>query len=90
MNRRSLIQLLVGAIAAIAGLGSLTFLRQDRCRDAGGQWSSAERFCAGPNGPIAVERWSDVAIAIALAFSVAWILYRMSTFVNRSRSSPPS
>ena len=43
MNRHSLIQLLIGVIAAVAGLTTMIFIRQDRCLDAGGAWSAQTR-----------------------------------------------
>ena len=86
MNRRSVIQLLIGVIAALGGLGALTVIRQNRCVDAGGQWSIAQRSCAGPSGPIPVDRWSDVTIALIIGLLLAVMLYRASTFANRRRS----
>jgi preprotein translocase subunit SecG len=52
MNRRSLIQLLIGVIAAVVGLTTMVLVRQDRCLDAGGSWSAQTRVCLGPDGPL--------------------------------------
>ena len=89
MNRRSLIQLLIGVIAAMAGLAAMTVLRQNRCVASGGAWSADERTCVGPDGPIAVAQASDLAVAVVIGFLVAFMLYRASTFAQRhaSRSS---
>jgi hypothetical protein len=86
MNRRSVIQLLIGVIAAVGGLGALTVIRQNRCVDAGGQWSMTQRSCTGSSGPIPVERWSDVTIALVIGLLLAVMLYRASTFANRRQS----
>ena len=86
MNRRSLIQILIGVIATLASLGSLMVVRQNRCVAAGGQWSVAERTCAGPNGPIAVAQPADFAVAIAVGALLAFMLYRLSTFATRRAS----
>ena len=67
MNRRSVIQLLIGIIAMLGGLGALTVVRQNRCVEAGGQWSMTQRSCTGPSGPLAVDRWSDIDLGLGLA-----------------------
>ena len=89
MTRRSLIQLLIGVISAIAGLAAMNAFRQDRCLDAGAQWNAATRACVGADGPLALGRSSDVIVAIGIAIVVAFMLYRASTFAGR-RSSRPS
>ena len=83
MNRRSIIQLLIGVIAALGGLGALTVIRQNRCLDAGGQWSVVQRSCTGPSGPILVDRWSDITVALIVGLLLAVMLYRASTYANR-------
>ena len=88
MNRRSLIQLLIGVIAAVAGLTAMILVRQDRCLDAGGSWNAATRVCLGPNGPLAVARGSDVTVAIGIGLLVAFMLYRVSTFADRRVPRP--
>lgn len=88
MNRRSLIQLLIGVIAAIAGLAALTVVRQDRCLDAGGQWMAATRSCAGPDGPLVVTRGYDVFAAIGIGVLLASMLYRVFTIARRKASRP--
>ena len=88
MNRNSVIQLLIGIIATMAGLAALNAVRQDRCLDAGGQWMAATRSCAGPDGPLAVARGSDVIAAIVIGVLLAFMLYRASTFARRRASRP--
>ena len=83
MNRRSLIQLLIGVIAAVAGLATMMLVRQDRCLEAGGSWSAQTRVCLGPDGPLIVARASDVSVAIGIGLLVAFMLYRASTFAER-------
>ena len=88
MNRRSLIQLLIGVIAAVAGLAIMVLLRRDRCLDAGGSWNATTRVCLGPDGPLAVARASDVTVAILIGLLVAFMLHRVSTFANRHAARP--
>ena len=88
MNRRSLIQVLIGVIATVSGLATMILVRQDRCLDAGGSWSAETRVCLRPEGPLAVARGSDVAVAVVIALLVAVMLYRASTFANRHASRP--
>lgn len=83
MNRRSLIQILIGAIATLGSLGALMVVRQNRCIAAGGQWSVVERTCAGPNGPIAVSQPADFTVALVVGVLLAFMLYRASTFATR-------
>ena len=86
MNRRSLIQVLIGAIATLGSLGALMVVRQNRCVAAGGQWSVTERTCAGPNGPIAVAEPADLTVALVVGALLAFMLYRASTFATRRAS----
>ena len=88
MNRRSLIQLLIGVIAAVAGLGTMVLVRQDRCLGAGGSWSIETRVCLGPQGPLVVARGSDVTVAIGIGLLVAFMLHRASTFADRHARRP--
>jgi hypothetical protein len=83
MNRRSIIQLLIGILASLAGLGVLTVVRQKRCIAEGGTWAGVSRICTGPSGPIDVSRASDVVMALGIALLVAFMLYRASTFASR-------
>ena len=83
MNRHSLIQLLIGVIAAVAGLTTMILIRQDRCLDAGGSWSAQTRVCLGPDGPLSVARVSDVTMALGVGLLMAFMLHRASTFANR-------
>jgi hypothetical protein len=90
MNRRSLIQLLIGVIAAVAGLTTMILVRQDRCLDAGGSWSATTRVCLGPDGPVAVAQASDMIVAVFIGLLVAFMLHRASTFANRHAPRPPA
>ena len=90
MNRRSLIQLLIGVIGAVAGLTTMNLVRQDRCLDARGSWSAATRVCLGPDGPVAVAQASDMAVAVLIGLLVAFMLHRASTFANRHAPRPPA
>ena len=83
MNRRSLIQLLIGVIAAVAGLTAIILIRQDRWLDAGGSWRPQTRVCLGPDGPVSVARASDVTMALGIGLFTAFMLHRASTFGNR-------
>ena len=87
MNRQSLIQLLIGIIAALTTLAALNAVRQDRCLDAGGQWVAATRACIGPEGPLQVARGSDFVVAVVIGILLAFMLHRASTFARRGRSS---
>ncbi len=90
MNRRSLIQLLIGIIAAMVSLTALNAVRQDRCLDAGGQWAAATRSCTGPSGPLSVARGFDVIAAIVVGVLLAFMLHRISTFASQRASRPPA
>ena len=82
-SRRSLIQLLIGVIAALTSLAALNAVRQDRCLDAGGRWTAATRSCAGPDGPLSVARGSDLLAALVIGILLAFMLYRASMFARR-------
>ena len=88
MNRRSLIQLLIGVIAAVAGLATMTLVRQNRCLDAGGSWNTTTRVCLGPDGPVTVAQASDMTVAVVIGLLVAFVLHRVSTFANRHAARP--
>jgi hypothetical protein len=86
MNRRTLIQLLIGVIASLGGLSVLTLVREDRCLDAGGRWAAETRSCVSASGPLDVARATDFVIALAVGVLLAFMLYRASTFAS-SRAS---
>ena len=83
MNRRSLIQLLIGVMATVAGLAAMTLVRQNRCLEAGGAWTIDERICRGPDGPIVVAQATDILLGVVIGLLLAFMLYRASTFATR-------
>jgi hypothetical protein len=50
MNRRSIMIILIGAIAALAGGATIDFMRSRRCVDLQGKWVAATRLCELPGG----------------------------------------
>lgn len=84
MNRRSLITMLIGVLASIAGLLAATRLRAGRCLERGGQWDDARRACRVAAG-VAPETTAQVASAYLVGLLVAvvagfmlWRLYRLA------------
>jgi hypothetical protein len=89
MNRRSLISLFSGVLAALSGFATVAYLRQSRCVDAGGRWEAASRHCTLPAGStVSVAQLSDLVAGAAVAIVVAFMLFRMSTLAA-ARSSRP-
>jgi hypothetical protein len=86
MLRRSLIQILIGIVASISALWTVSALRANRCAGVGAQWLAATRTCQGPSGPVTVSRWTDIAAGLAVGVLLAAMLYRASTFAARRRS----
>jgi hypothetical protein len=89
LNRRSLMQLIIGMIAAFAGMMSVMVLRQQRCMEAGGQWTGMGQRCLSAGGPIPVDRGVDFMAGLGVGLLVAFMLYRASTFAARRRSRAP-
>ena len=85
MNRRSLVLLFIGAMGMLAGLWTLSALREDRCLDAGGKWLANARSCTGPAGSLDVARGSDVLMAVFVGVVLAFMLFRASTFAQSRR-----
>lgn len=82
MNRRSIIVLLIGAIAALAGFGTTALLRQRRCAGAGGTWRYQTRECVTAAGEqIDAATMSDVVIGLVVAIGLAFMLFRVLLFV---------
>lgn len=82
MNRRSIITMLIGAIAALAGFATTALVRQRRCRGAGGSWRSASRECVAATGErLDVAGVTDVAIGALVALALAFMLFRVLLFV---------
>lgn len=83
MNRRSIIVLLIGAIAALAGFGSATALRTRRCRRLGGQWDPASRSCATDTGAVLdATSLLDAAAGVLITILVVFMLFRALMFVT--------
>jgi len=90
MNRRSLVLMLVGAIAALSGLLVFVLFRDNRCTSAGGTWE-ASTGCTLPAGvdPTA----ADVGItgclgALAVAFLAGAMLLRIILRLTERRTPP--
>lgn len=81
-NRRSVIVLLIGVIAALTGFATTAFLRQRRCQGAGAQWRSGARECVVATGDrVDVASWSDVALGLLVALALGFMLFRVLMFV---------
>lgn len=89
MNRRSIIVVLIGMIAGIAGLTTVAYLRHKRCTGAGGQWDSATRRCQLPDGSIVdVMAVSDILFGVLVALALGFMLFRMFLFAIGRMSRP--
>ncbi len=83
MNRRSIILLLIGTIAAIAGFAVPAYLRQRRCAAAGGRWDNAARQCAASDGGVVeVASGTDILVGALVAVALAFMLFRMFLFAT--------
>jgi hypothetical protein len=84
MNRRSIIILLIGAIATLAGFATRALLRQRRCSRAGGEWRYEARECVTATGDrLEVAAISDAVLGILVAIGLAFMLFRVLLFVMR-------
>lgn len=82
MNRRSIIILLIGAIATLAGFATSALLRQRRCSGAGGTWHLQTRECVGAAGEqLDSAVVTDVVIGVVVAIGLAFMLFRVLLFV---------
>jgi hypothetical protein len=91
MNRRSIITMIIGAIAALTGFAVTELLRQRRCTGAGGEWAATTRECMAPSGDrMAVAAITDVVVGVATALILAFMLFRVLLFVmgRRPRRTP--
>jgi hypothetical protein len=85
MNRRSLILLLIGVIASLAGMLGAMRVRSGRCEALGGTWDDAARACrvpAGAAGETAGQVISAYLLGLVLALVVAFMLWRVLLFVT--------
>ena len=82
MNRRSIITMLIGAIATLTGFAVTALMRQRRCTGAGGQWVATTSECVLPSGErVAVSGAIDVVVGVAAALLLAFMLFRVLLFV---------
>jgi hypothetical protein len=82
MNRRSIITILIGAIATLSGFAVTALLRQRRCAGAGGQWVGTARECVLASGDrVAVSTLTDVFLGVTAAILLAFMLFRVLLFV---------
>jgi hypothetical protein len=82
MNRRSIIMMLIGAIATLTGLAVTALLRQRRCEGAGGRWSVASRECLTATGEqVDVAATMDGVIGLLAALVLGFMLFRVLLFV---------
>ena len=82
MNRRSIIVVLIGAIAALAGFGATALVRQRRCEGSGGEWRNATRECVTAVGErIDATSPADMVIGVVVSLGLAFMLFRVLLFV---------
>ena len=82
MNRRSIITMMIGAIATLTGFAVTGLVRQRRCAGAGGQWVATTRECVGPSGErIAISGVTEVFVGVVAALLLAFMLFRVLLFV---------
>ena len=82
MNRRSIITMLIGAIATLTGFAVTALMRQRRCGGAGGQWVATTSECVLPSGErSAVSGATDVIVGLGAALFLAFMLFRVLLFV---------
>lgn len=91
MNRRSIITMLIGVIAALTGFALTALLRQRRCESAGGEWTAATRECLTTSGErLDVAMIGDVVIGIGAAVALTFMLFRVLLFVMGRMPRRPS
>lgn len=80
MNRQAIAQVLIGIIAAVAGLWTATWIRMSRCLDAGNRWDAVTRSCTPAPGGAAESTLQMVgayAVGAAVALALAVMLWRV-------------
>lgn len=81
--RRSIIVILIGTIATLAGLATIDLLRERRCVELAGTWLSTTRRCALPTGEtIGTGSALMFASGLVVAIGVGFVLYRAMLFVT--------
>lgn len=89
MNRRSLIVVLIGMIAGIAGFATIALLRQNRCKDMGGNWSAQARSCQLADGLAGnVSNPSDLLAGAVVAVVLGFMLFRMFLYATGRAARP--
>lgn len=89
MNRRSIIILLIGVIAALAGSLAAAFLKQNRCASNGGQWQADTQLCRLPTGEtVSTAAMTDALVGIFVAVVLGFMLFRIFLFASGRMSRP--
>lgn len=89
MNRRSIIILLIGMIAALAGSLAAALLKQNRCASSGGQWQADTQLCQLPTGEtVRTAATTDVLVGIFVAIVLGFMLFRFLLFASGRMSRP--
>ena len=86
-TRRRLAALLVGIAGTLTALLTATWLRQDACLDAGGQWLAATRLCELPPGAATgISSLRAYVVGAIGGVLTAIVLWRVFTFAaSRAR-----
>ena len=79
--RRSLAAMLAGIAAMLVALSLATYLRQDACLDAGGQWSAVARTCELAAGREMPGPTGAYLAGTAAGFITLMVLWRTYLFV---------
>lgn len=81
---------LVGAIAALAGLGAAAVLRRRRCEGAGGRWLDDARECRLASGEALPSSLADAGAGVLVALLAGFVLFRALLFATgRMRRRTP-
>lgn len=89
MNRRSIIVVLIGMIAALAGFATAAYLKQKRCAATGGQWRADTGLCQTPDGGLAsTATTTDAFVGIFVAVVLCFMLVRLFLFASGRMARP--
>ena len=89
-RRRSIASLLIGILAALGGLWVATFLRSDRCLDAGGRWTPGANLCELPPGvtPESIRQLiSAYLVGAVVALAIGFVLWRIFAWASGARAA---
>lgn len=92
-RRRSLASLLIGILAALGGLWVATYLRSDRCLDAGGRWTPGVNVCQLPAGvtPESIGQLiSAYLVGAVVALAIGFVLWRVFAWASGARAASAS